>query len=699
MHRKIFDWISFFCLGVTVKGARHDESYSFRLKEDKGPIQSIKFNPSMSILAIKRASNFVEFINFAPVEKTALSPRPNPSASTTILKPDETEYTQLAKLKLGRLYDFNWISDTEILFVTDQTIEHYVVSRDKMILRLLKQHSVKNTLWQLFSREMKLLLISCGSPTGNSLIPFAFSKESQQNLIKYPKFDVDLPSIATLRSNSVTSTTSTASNQSTSRRSYELTEHDCLLTSIYGKSYLLIIRQVFRVPGQPSIEVVLYHIENDQKPAQKRHILRLNLAGKCALSVVDNFVLIHHQQSKSTFIYDIEEKSTAEHDGFQTIHQPILPALKIQPLTSNLQSLSPMTPNEIELYSTSWIVFLPNVIIDVKIGCIWFLSINLDYLLDSILDRVFLTEILLRRNSAQNTLSSLIRTLLTNIISPVEIDSKNIFDRNASSIVECWIEILQRIHRGYADSPSFNPMLTQFNVLSILKLFQTFGSMSNSSTFNRSFSIVSTDETINDKEHSKRMKFAVSIILEYIRSLDEFNVPVEVDIFKLLIDLLTQNNQFFQLQQFIQYKILTDSVELACKLLEISTKQQPTTQLALDMLKRLNSSSEEIIEILLENNFVLEALQFCHEHRTLNRELARKILTAAMKADELLSSTTSNQKIIFFTVYRFFEEFFQRTATIGALAQSPTQNEDDFRTFREHFNSYFQNGNSNLQQS
>lgn len=115
------------------------------------------------------------------------------------------------------------------------------------------------------------------------------------------------------------------------------------------------------------------------------------------------------------------------------------------------------------------------------------------------------------------------------------------------------------------------------------------------------------------------------------------------------------------------------------------------------MLKRLNSSSEEITEILLENNFVLEALQFCHEHRPLNRELARKILTAAMKADELLSSTTSNQKIIFFTVYRFFEEFFQRTATVGALAQNLTQNEDDFRTFREHFNSYFQNGNSTLQ--
>ena len=465
--------------------------------------------------------------------------------------------------------------------------------------------------------------------------------------------------------------------------------------------------------------MVLYHIENDQKPAQKRNILRLNLAGKCALSVVDNLILIHHQASKATYIYDIEEQSTGQNDNFQTVHQPLLPALSIQPVTSTGPSFLPMTPTtptDVELYSSNWIVFLPNVIIDVKIGCLWYLSINLDYLLDLIPDRLFLTDVLLRRAQGQTTLISMIRTLLTNIISPVQIDSVNVSDSNASSVLEGWIEVLRRIHRGYGDSLAYKPMLNQDDMLSILNLFQTLGSMSNSSAFNRSLSIVSTDELINDKEHSRRIKFAVSVILEYIRSLNEFDVTVQSEIFALLVELLMQNNQFFQLQQLIQYKVLTDSVELgtliivrrflfelslvsACKLLEFSKKQQPTTQLALDMLKRLNSSKEEILEILLENNFIIEALQFANEHLAITRQLARKLLTAAMRADELLSSTTSNQKILFFTVYRFFEEFFHRTTTIGALIPTAVEPEDDFQTFKHYFDLHFRNSGTTAQQT
>lgn len=105
------------------------------------------------------------------------------------------------------------------------------------------------------------------------------------------------------------------------------------------------------------------------------------------------------------------------------------------------------------------------------------------------------------------------------------------------------------------------------------------------------------------------------------------------------------------------------------------------------MLKRLNSATENIVDILLENNFILEALHFSHEHPPITRQLARKLLTAAMKADEISSSTTSNQKILFFTVYRFFEEYFQRSTTISALVKEP---DDDFQSFREYFNSNFQ---------
>jgi len=227
---------------VTVKGQRPEQAYSFRL-EDKGAIQSIKFNPDFSVLAIKRNANSVEFLNFAPIPQTLSS---SPRTTATILQPDAIEYSQLSKTKSSKLYDFNWLSEKEIVFVTDQSIEHYGINAERRTLRTIKINPIQNVNWQLFSREMNLLLISAGSPSGNSLIPLSFHKNQQQQLIKLPKFEVDLPQIANQRSNSIVSTSST---QSTSRRSYELTERDCMLTTIYGKYYLLVIRQVFRVPG------------------------------------------------------------------------------------------------------------------------------------------------------------------------------------------------------------------------------------------------------------------------------------------------------------------------------------------------------------------------------------------------------------------------------------------------------------------
>jgi hypothetical protein len=132
---------------------------------------------------------------------------------------------------------------------------------------------------------------------------------------------------------------------------------------------------------------------------------------------------------------------------------------------------------------------------------------------------------------------------------------------------------------------------------------------------------------------------------------------------------------------------------LACLLLSLSNKQQPTTQIALDMLKRLTNANEEIVEILLGYNYVIEALHFSVEHLPITRKFARKLLEAAIKSDELLSSTSSNQKILFYTVYTFFEEYFQRTTTISALAQTTNSNEqkDELEMFKTLFNLHFRN--------
>ncbi len=132
--------------------------------------------------------------------------------------------------------------------------------------------------------------------------------------------------------------------------------------------------------------------------------------------------------------------------------------------------------------------------------------------------------------------------------------------------------------------------------------------------------------------------------------------------------------------------------------LSFSNKQQPTTRIALDILKRLTTANEAIVEILLRTNFIIEALYFCIEHLPITRRSARKCLEAAIKSDEVLSSTTSNQKILFITVYTFFEEYFQRTSTISALAQFANFNEQKYELemFKTLFNLNFRNQASDI---
>ena len=296
--------------------------------------------------------------------------------------------------------------------------------------------------------------------------------------------------------------------------------------------------------------------------------MRLNLSGKCAINVVDNLVFIHHPASKETYVYDIEEKSQAQCDGFQTIHQPLLSPMSIQPVSIQGYSLSPTVSTEtqiVELYSSNWIVFQPNVIIDVQLGLIWYLLINLDCLLELIDNRILLVEILLRRTNGKGTIIALLRTLLMNIITPIQIDSVSMSDLTPFEALDCWTEIIARINQVHHENNSNRQRLDQNDICSVLNLFSTMVSMSsmnNTLNYDRSLSIVTADVLLDEQDSNKNVKFAVSIILEYIRSLNEYNIPVEYSIFEILVDLIVKSNQFFQLQQLIQYQVLSDSVKL-----------------------------------------------------------------------------------------------------------------------------------------
>jgi hypothetical protein len=101
----------------------------------------------------------------------------------------------------------------------------------------------------------------------------------------------------------------------------------------------------------------------------------------------------------------------------------------------------------------------------------------------------------------------------------------------------------------------------------------------------------------------------VAVLTEYIRSLNFHHLAVEAFLNELLINFLVRNNRFYQLHQLLQYHVVSDSVHVACQLLSLETTYPPAYQLALDMLKRLQTH-DQIVEVLLTKNQVRRFKRF-----------------------------------------------------------------------------------------
>ena len=67
------------------------------------------------------------------------------------------------------------------------------------------------------------------------------------------------------------------------------------------------------------------------------------------------------------------------------------------------------------------------------------------------------------------------------------------------------------------------------------------------------------EELGNSRANLKRI---ISFILEYSRSLEEEQIPVQHFLNELLINLLVQNGSWYQLHQLLQYHVIADSKPL-----------------------------------------------------------------------------------------------------------------------------------------
>ncbi|XP_037661480.1 regulator of MON1-CCZ1 complex isoform X2 [Choloepus didactylus] len=558
-NKQVFAVRSGGATGVVVKGPDDRNPISFRM-EDRGEVKCIKFSLENKILAVQRTSKTVEFSNFIPDSS-------------------QLEYTQECKTKNANILGFCWTSSTEIVFITDQGIEFYQVLPEKRNLKLLKSQNI-NVNWYIYCPESAVILLST-TVLGNVLQPFYFRAGTMSKL---PKFEIELP----------------AAPKSTK---LSLSERDIAMATIYGQLYVLFLRHHSRTSNSTGAEVVLYHLPREGA-CKKMHILKLNRTGKFALNVVDNLVVVHHQDTETSVIFDI--KLRGEFDGTVTFHHPVLPARSIQPYQ------------------------LPMA------GYLWNLQVKLQPIVNLLPDKGRLMDFLLQRKECKMVILCVCSQMLSES------------DRATLPVIATVFDKLNHEYKRYLDAEQSYTVAVeagQSRSSPLLKRpVRTQAVVDQSDMYTHVLSVF-----VERKEMPH--KFVVAVLMEYIRSLNQFQIAVQHYLHELVIKTLVQHNLFYMLHQFLQYHVLSDSKPLACLLLSLESFYPPAHQLSLDMLKRLSTANDEIVEVLLSKHQVLAALRFIRSIGGHDNISARKFLDAAKQTED---------NMLFYTIFRFFEQRNQR---------------------------------------
>ena len=601
--------------GIEVKGPSLDFCTKFYL-DDRGDIISIKFSTNFNILAVQRTQESVSFINFSNGLSTG------------------KEYSQSCKNK-SKITGIVWTSSNDIFFFTSIGLEFYHVNEERQECKLLKNYSISAS-WFVFEPTSSILLLATGSAS-NIFQPFHFQESS---MYKLNKFEVEL----------------NKQQPQSNTKSISLNERDVTVVNVYGKTYLLVIlHNNMSSSSSNSINnentastatgsfIALYNILKDS-PFRLTHILQLYLTGKFAINIVDDIIVVHHQTSQTSLLFDINLPETKK-KGIVSYHSPIVPPYTIKPFKVK-------DNQQCELYSTNWFITNPNIVIDPKLGCLWVLQINLLPMCRMLSNESQLFDFLIFRRNSKNVLVNLCNKT---IMQPT-------FDVNNNTLATLSF-LFKKLNRIYKESlkedsqTKKDQQAKKYIVIDQKDMYQF---------------VFSSFEFVNPNISDS---LVTAILIDYINSLIYFEIPIQYFIYKLLISLLIRNENYYQLHQFLQYHVFTDSKQLACQLLSLHQAYPPALQLALDMFKRLNVDQEYILEIFLSKMDILRALRFLNSNQILDSVSARKYLEYSIKSNDLL---------LFYNVFKAFEERNQKLRGSYQFAKDE-QCEEYVKIFEENF--------------
>ncbi|KAM5222117.1 regulator of MON1-CCZ1 complex isoform 3-T3 [Ctenodactylus gundi] len=506
-----------------------EEDYYLELCER--PVQFEKANP-------------VNCVFFDEANKQVFAVRSGGATGVVVKGPDDRNPISFRMDDKGEVKCIKFSLENKILAV--QRTSKTVVLPEKRSLKLLKSHNI-NVNWYMYCPESAVILLST-TVLENVLQPFYFRAGT---MTKLPKFEIELP----------------AAPKSTKP---SLSERDIAMATIYGQLYVLFLRHHSRTSNSTGAEVVLYHLPREGS-CKKVHILKLNRTGKFALNVVDNLVVVHHQDTETSVIFDI--KLRGEFDGTVTFHHPVLPARSIQPYQIPLAGPAAVTsqsPVPCKLYSSSWIVFQPDIIISASQGYLWNLQVKLEPIVNLLPDKGRLMDFLLQRKECKMVILSVCSQMLSES------------DRVALPVVATVFDKLNHEYKKYLDAEQSYTVAVEAGQSRsnppLKRPMRTQAVVDQSDLYTH---VLSPFTENKEMPH----KFVIAVLMEYIRSLNQFQITVQHYLHELVIKTLVQHNLFYMLHQFLQYHVLSDSKPLACLLLSLESFYPPAHQLSLDMLK------------------------------------------------------------------------------------------------------------------
>lgn len=106
------------------------------------------------------------------------------------------------------------------------------------------------------------------------------------------------------------------------------------------------------------------------------------------------------------------------------------------------------------------------------------------------------------------------------------------------------------------------------------------------------------DLFVNIFMHISEAEYIGKVLMLYITSLAKHNITAQHDISKILILDLVRRRQFDTLQNLIKFSLINESKVLACFLLSMSHEHHFITQMALDMLSKLNAETVRILNFM-----------------------------------------------------------------------------------------------------